>query len=233
MSASRITPTYTVQPALGSKMPKSLYIVVFALSTVAAYWWATAGKPRPATRQQFTSTAFVHVRQDAAAPKLDPKGIRGQVLSQENVARAAEEIRNTTPSGESGEGASESPARVRETAAVEVSVGAVPGAASIAIRYTSKNPVTAARWVNALASSYAAAYRQQWRSAAEKAYQDAQTASAGADEQLRQATARLDAFVSEQSKPARQKASQGRCRPLLRRPPRRIRPASIIPIGWR
>ena len=51
MSASRISPTYTVQPASGSKLPKSLYIVVFALSTVAAYWWATAGKPRPATRK--------------------------------------------------------------------------------------------------------------------------------------------------------------------------------------
>ena len=59
-----------------------------------------------------------------------------------------------------------------------------------------------------MAGSYAAAYRQQWRSVAEKVYQDSQTAAAGADEQLRQATARLDAFVNEHLKPAaRQKAA--------------------------
>ncbi|MGO8690851.1 MAG: hypothetical protein ACLQLG_14610 [Thermoguttaceae bacterium] len=207
MSASRISPTYTVQPASGAKLPKSLYIVAFALSTVAAYWWATAGKPRPATRQEFTSTAFVHVRQGAVAPKLDLRGVRRQVLSQEGLARAAEEIHNTASSGGPGEGASESTARVREKTAVELSVGAAPGAASIAIRYASKNPAAAAQWVNALAGSYAAAYRQQWRSVAEKVYQDSQTAAAGADEQLRQATARLDAFVNEHLKPAAQKAA--------------------------
>jgi hypothetical protein len=206
MTASRIMPTYTVQPAAPSRMPKSLYIVVFALSTVGAYWWATAGKTRLAARQQFTSTAWVHIHQGAAV-KLDCKGVRRQVLSKENLARAAGEIHNSASPGGGGEdAAAESPARLREKTAVELSVGGPSGAADVAIRSSSESPSAAAQWVNALANSYADGYRRQWRSDAGRVSQSAQAATAAADAQLRRATARLDGFVRDHLKP-RQQAS--------------------------
>ena len=106
-------------------------------------------------RPPLSSTAFVHIRQDAAITKLGSKGVRREVLSQENLARAAGEIHNAAPA--------DIPARLPEKTAVELSVGDVPGAVSIAIRYASENPPAAVQWVNALADSYRRTYRQQWR----------------------------------------------------------------------
>ncbi len=79
-----------------------------------------------------------------------------------------------------------------------------PGATRVTILYCDENPNTAAQWVNGLANSYAEGYRQQWRARAEKVYQDARAATALAEDKLRQATARLDAFVNEQLAQSRQ-----------------------------
>ena len=72
MSTNRTTPIYTVQPASPSRMPKSVYIVVFAIShlrqlLVGSQWQADAAR-----HQERKSTAVVHLRDAAAAVKLDP-----------------------------------------------------------------------------------------------------------------------------------------------------------------
>jgi hypothetical protein len=169
-------------------MPKSLYVVAFALSTLAAYRWGSAGKPEVSAPQAVTSTAFVDIRDAADAARLDPAQVRRQILAKEEPAAA------------------DAAARLREKTAVDVIAKATPGATRVAIRSTDKNPRAAAQWVNGLASAYAETYRQQWQSRVAKTYQDMQAATGHAEEQLRQATARLDAFVNEQLKRSRQRA---------------------------
>ncbi len=210
MSTSRISPTYTVQPASSTKMPKSLYIVAFALSTLAAYRWGSAGTPEISAPQAVTSTAFVDIRDAADAAKPDPAQVRRQILAKDEPAAA------------------DAAARLREKTAVDVIAKATPGATRIAIRSTDKDPRAAAQWVNGLANAYAETYRQQWQSRVAKTYQDVQAATGRADEQLRQATARLDAFVNEQLRRSRQRAFEAANPP----PVPAVHPARVDNPDW-
>ncbi len=174
-------------------MPKSVYIVVFAISTLAAYWWGVNGKPMLSRHQERTSTAVVHLRDAAPAVSLDPDSIRRQVLSPENFSERMWQAATA--------------ARLREKLAVEVAADDAPDATRIAMSYADEDPRTAAGWVNDLANAFAQRYRQQWHARAEKVYQEAHAAAAAADDQLRQASARLDAALDEQWKRSRQNPS--------------------------
>ena len=153
MSSNSPTPIYTVQPASPSRMPKSVYIVVFAISTLAAYWWGVNGKPMLSRHQERTSTAVVHLRDAAPAVSLDPDSIRRQVLSPENFSERMWQAATA--------------ARLREKLAVEVAADDAPDATRIAMSYADENPRTAAGWVNDLANAFAQRYRQQWHAGGE------------------------------------------------------------------
>ncbi len=194
--ANRNSPKQTVGQASFVKMPKVVYIAAFAVISLIAYWWAVAGKPATASRQESGSTALVHILVPTKL-QLDAAGVRQQILAQANVERAVRQIED----GASSSAASTSQrtslewrVRLQEKLLVDVVADKSPGGSRVSLALADEDPRAAAQWVNALADSFADSFRQQWRSQAEKVYHDAHDAAGRAADDLRRATAGLNAF---------------------------------------
>jgi hypothetical protein len=196
MPANRNTPRQTVARAQFAKIPKAAYIAAFAISSGVAYWWAVAGKPATASHPESSSTALVHILAPTTV-KLDRADVRQQVLSQANVERAARQIDDGASSGAASTSQRtplEWRVRLQEKLLVDVGADNSPGATRVSIAYADENARAAAQGVNSLADSFAEGFRRQWRSQAEMVYRDAHDAAGRAADDLRRATARLNAF---------------------------------------
>ena len=123
-------------------MPKIVYIAAFAIISLIAYWWAVAGKPATALRQESGSTALVHILAPTKL-QLDAAGVRQQILSQANVERAARQIED----GASSSAASTSQrtslewrVRLQEKLLVDVAADKAPGGTRVSLALQMKIP---------------------------------------------------------------------------------------------
>ena len=213
MSANHIAMKATAGGPPLFNVPKVAYLIAFAVVSLLAYGWGAGGRSATTPCQPCTATALVRLHADPANrpanASLDSNSVRRQILSQANVARAARQVLGTETPAATQEGAvMEAMSRLQAKLAVQMAVTDAAGGWQLSLKYTDDNPRAAAQWVNGLACSYADGYRQQWRSQAETASHDAHEATNRAAEQLRQATAGLDAFVEQQWQQSQQNPSQ-------------------------